>query len=57
MGCPRYVDFPPNSDRRTDIAGCLKGATFGLRRARAEDVVSADDRDWNFVVMLGEHFV
>jgi hypothetical protein len=32
MGCPRYVHFPPNSDRRTDIEECLKRVINGSHR-------------------------
>src|SRR3982074_3695757 len=35
MECPRYVRFPPNSDRRTYIAGCLKRAKAQSRCAPA----------------------
>jgi hypothetical protein len=40
MGCPRYVRFPPNSDRRTDVAGCLKRATSGLMRCSKQPLHS-----------------
>jgi len=33
MGCPRYVRFSLDSDRRTDIAGCI-AAQRGFRRLR-----------------------
>jgi hypothetical protein len=29
MGCPRYLHFPPDSDRRTEIVGGLKRAKTG----------------------------
>src|SRR6266481_4493226 len=41
IGCPRYVRFYPDSDRRADIAGCLKRANNGSR-AYSKSPVSFD---------------